>query len=84
MPVTMRSIIVNNAFDKVGIDLIGPFPTSKKNKYIIVCTDYFTCWVEVGAIQDMSAEKTAIFLIHSIFLRHSCPQIIVNCFDNVN
>ena len=26
----MKSIIVNNAFDKVGIDSIGPLPTAKK------------------------------------------------------
>ena len=27
----LKSIIVNNAFDKIEIDLIGPFPNSKRN-----------------------------------------------------
>uniref|UniRef100_A0A158P4I8 RNA-directed DNA polymerase n=1 Tax=Tetranychus urticae TaxID=32264 RepID=A0A158P4I8_TETUR len=74
----LKSIVVNDAFNKIGIDLIGPFPVSKKNKYIIICTDYYTRWVEVQAIQNMTAESTATFLIQSIFLRHGCPRTIVS------
>jgi hypothetical protein len=33
-------------FEKVGIDLIGPFPLSKSgNRHVIVAVDYLTKWV---------------------------------------
>ena len=32
-----------------GIDFMGPFPISDGNKYIIVCVDYVSKWVEAQA-----------------------------------
>ena len=34
-------------FAQWGLDIVGPFPKAVGNKkYLLVCTDYFTKWVE--------------------------------------
>jgi len=39
-------------FDKWGMDFIGPInPPSGKKKYIIMCNDYLTKWVETKAVK---------------------------------
>ncbi|GJQ95865.1 reverse transcriptase domain-containing protein, partial [Tanacetum coccineum] len=38
MPLT--NILVSEVFDIWGIDFMGPFPSSRKNKYILVAVDY--------------------------------------------
>nr|GEU37755.1 reverse transcriptase domain-containing protein [Tanacetum cinerariifolium] len=44
-----NSIQVCEIFDVWGIDFIGPFPSSRGNKYILVAVDYLSKWVEAKA-----------------------------------
>nr|GEX97142.1 reverse transcriptase domain-containing protein [Tanacetum cinerariifolium] len=37
-------------FDVWGIDFMGPFPSSKGNKYILVAVDYLSKWVEAKVL----------------------------------
>ncbi|GJZ03128.1 reverse transcriptase domain-containing protein [Tanacetum coccineum] len=37
-------------FDIWGIDFMGPFPSSRGNKYILVAVDYLSKWVEAKAL----------------------------------
>ena len=47
----------------VGMDLMGPFPTSVSGKrFAIVAIDYFSKWVEAKALYGQSAEEAAQFL----------------------
>nr|GEU42579.1 reverse transcriptase domain-containing protein [Tanacetum cinerariifolium] len=39
-----NAIQVCEIFDVWGIDFMGPFPSSKGNKYILVAIDYFSKW----------------------------------------
>nr|GEY42482.1 reverse transcriptase domain-containing protein [Tanacetum cinerariifolium] len=45
-----NSIQVCEIFNVWGIDLMGPFPSSKENKYILVAVDYLSKWVEAKAL----------------------------------
>ena len=74
----LLSIKVDRPFEKVGIDLLGPFPLSKKGKrYIIVAVDYLTKWVEVQALPTGKANGVAEFFVNQIFLRHGAPEQII-------
>jgi hypothetical protein len=57
----LQSINVDRPFQKIGVDLLGPFPTSfKGNKITIVAVDYLTKWVELQAdvVTQFSSIKT--------------------------
>ncbi|GJU62814.1 reverse transcriptase domain-containing protein [Tanacetum coccineum] len=43
-------IQVCEIFDVWGIDFMGPFPSSRGNRYILVAVDYVSKWVEAKAL----------------------------------
>ncbi|GJZ52168.1 reverse transcriptase domain-containing protein [Tanacetum coccineum] len=45
-----NAIQVCEIFDVWGIDFMGPFPSSRGNKYIIAAIDYLSKWVEAKAL----------------------------------
>nr|GEV38499.1 hypothetical protein [Tanacetum cinerariifolium] len=55
-------------FDMWGIDFMGPFPSSKGNKYILVAIDYLSKWVEAKALPTNDARVVVKFL-KSLFSR---------------
>ncbi|GJT99092.1 reverse transcriptase domain-containing protein [Tanacetum coccineum] len=47
-----NSIQVCEIFDVWGIDFMGPFSSSRGNKYILVAVDYLSKWVEAKALPN--------------------------------
>ncbi|GFY50675.1 transposon Ty3-I Gag-Pol polyprotein [Trichonephila inaurata madagascariensis] len=59
---------------RLGIDLLGRFPRSMKgNKWIIVCTDYFSRFEVTKALPTAEAEEVAKFITEGIVLKHGAP-----------
>ncbi|GKE09272.1 reverse transcriptase domain-containing protein [Tanacetum coccineum] len=54
-----NAIQVCEIFDVLGIDFIGPFPSSRGNKYILVAVDYLSKWVEAKALPTNDARVFA-------------------------
>nr|GEZ06936.1 reverse transcriptase domain-containing protein [Tanacetum cinerariifolium] len=72
-----NSIQVCKIFDIWGIDFIGPFPSSKGNKYILVAVDYLSKWVEAKALPTNNTRVVVKFL-KSLFSRFGIPRAIIS------
>nr|GFA78540.1 reverse transcriptase domain-containing protein [Tanacetum cinerariifolium] len=72
-----NSIQICKIFDVWGIDLMGPFSSSKGNKYILVSVDYLSKWVEAKALATNDARVVVKFL-KSLFSRFGTPKAIIS------
>nr|GEY05847.1 reverse transcriptase domain-containing protein [Tanacetum cinerariifolium] len=72
-----NSIQVCEIFDIWGIDFMGPFPSSKGNKYILVAVDYLSKWVEARALPTNDA-RVVVKLLKSLFSRFGIPRAIIS------
>ena len=62
-------------FEIVSIDIMGPFKTTpRQNKYILVCVDVFTNWVEAAPIKYKEAEDVCEALFKLIITQHGSPK----------
>ncbi|GJS60573.1 reverse transcriptase domain-containing protein [Tanacetum coccineum] len=61
----LNSIQVCKIFDVWGIDFMGPFPSSRGNKYILVAVDYLSKWVEAKALPTNDA-RVVVKVTHSL------------------
>nr|GEW25018.1 reverse transcriptase domain-containing protein [Tanacetum cinerariifolium] len=68
-----NSIQVCENFDVSGIDFMGPFPSSRGNKYILVAVDYLSKWVEAKALPTNDARVVCNFL-KNLFARFGTPE----------
>nr|GEX74009.1 reverse transcriptase domain-containing protein [Tanacetum cinerariifolium] len=66
-----------NEFVKNCIDFMGPFPSSRGNKYILLAIDYLSKWVEVKALPTNDARVVCKFL-KSPFARFGAPRAIIS------
>ncbi|GJW04230.1 reverse transcriptase domain-containing protein [Tanacetum coccineum] len=72
-----NAIQVCEIFDVWGIDFMGPFPSSRGNKYILVAVDYLSKWVEAKALPTNDARVVVKFL-KSLFARFRTPRAIIS------
>ncbi|GJY27749.1 reverse transcriptase domain-containing protein [Tanacetum coccineum] len=72
-----NAIQVCKNFDVWGIDFMGPFPSSRGNKYILVAVDYLSKWVEAKALPTNDARVVVKFL-KSLFSRFGAPRAIIS------
>ncbi|GJY05497.1 reverse transcriptase domain-containing protein, partial [Tanacetum coccineum] len=59
---TQNAIQVCKIFDVWGIDFMGPFPSSRGNKYILVAVDYLSKRVKAKALPTNDARVVVKFL----------------------
>ncbi|GKA18334.1 reverse transcriptase domain-containing protein [Tanacetum coccineum] len=72
-----NAIQVCDIFDVWGIDFMGPFLSSRGNKYILVAVDYLSKWVEVKALPTNDA-RVVIKILKSLFARFGIPRAIIS------
>nr|GEZ18965.1 reverse transcriptase domain-containing protein [Tanacetum cinerariifolium] len=72
-----NSIQTCKIFDVWGIDFMGPFPSSRENKYILVAVNYLSKWVEAKVLPTNDARVVCKFL-KSLFARFGSPRAIIS------
>nr|GEY36404.1 reverse transcriptase domain-containing protein [Tanacetum cinerariifolium] len=70
-------IQIYEIFDVWGIDFMGPFLSSKGNKYILIAVDYLSKWVEAKALPTNDARVVDKFL-KSLFSWFGTPKAIIS------
>nr|GEW01799.1 reverse transcriptase domain-containing protein [Tanacetum cinerariifolium] len=71
-----NTIQVCEIFDVWGIDFMGPFPSSKGNKYILVAVYYLSKWVEAKALPTNDAR--VVKFLKSLFSRFGIPRATIS------
>ena len=72
-------IPVDGTFDRVAMDILGPFPaTDDGNRYIIVFSDYYRRWPEALALKSIEASCIAHLLVDKILSRHDAPRTLLS------
>ena len=72
-------IPVEGAFDRVAVNVLGPFPPySKGSRYIAVFSDDLTRWVEAFPVLSVEATVIARLLVDEIISRHGAPRVLLS------
>jgi hypothetical protein len=78
-PGKIQSIKTFGLFQRIGIDLMGPFPQSQSgNKYLVVATEYLTKYVFARPIPSKTSEEVAKFFLEEIICRIGSPQYVLS------
>ncbi|GJY48095.1 reverse transcriptase domain-containing protein [Tanacetum coccineum] len=72
-----KYIQVCEIFDVWVIDFMGPFPSSKGNKFILVAIDYVSKWVEAQAFPTSDARNVLNFL-KKLFAHFGVPKALIS------
>lgn len=67
-------------FQVISMDILGPYtPAADKTdaKYILVCEDIFSKWVEAKALKNVYAKDVTLFLQNEIIARYGNPEILI-------
>nr|GEV46102.1 reverse transcriptase domain-containing protein [Tanacetum cinerariifolium] len=72
-----NAIQVYEIFDVWGIDFMRPFPSSQRNKYVLVAVDYLSKWVEAKSLPTNDA-RVVCKILKSLFARFRTPRAIIS------
>ncbi|GJW84291.1 reverse transcriptase domain-containing protein [Tanacetum coccineum] len=72
-----NAIQVCEIFDVWGIDFMGPFPSSRGNKYILVDVDYLSKWVEAKGLPTNDA-RVIVKFFKFLFARFGTSRAIIS------
>ncbi|GKC08100.1 reverse transcriptase domain-containing protein [Tanacetum coccineum] len=72
-----NAIQVCEIFDVWCIDFMGPFPSSRGSKYILVVVDYLSKWVEAKALPTNDA-RVVFKILKSLFVQFGTPRAIIS------
>ena len=76
--IPLQPQVMIKPFEKWALDFVGPIsPMSRKNKYILVCTDYVTKWVESKSLFRATNKSIVEFIYEEIFTLFGVPREIV-------
>eukprot|EP00253_Pinus_taeda_P031091 PITA_31091 len=80
----LHPVNIEKPFSQWGLDIIGEIVPhcSKKHRYIVTATDYFTKWVEAVPLKITNSENIIEFIDQFIITRFGLPSTLI--FDNAS
>ena len=70
----MRLYNVGYPMERIGLDICGPYPVSKKgNRYLMVVSCYFTKWVDAIPLKTQEAKYVASKLVNRFISIYGVP-----------
>ena len=82
-PHVLKSISVPvKCWSKIGLDLIGSLKESNGKKYIILCVDYFSKYVEAKAIENITGSAVGTF-VYDLICRYGVMDITITDQGNL-
>jgi len=77
-PTELHSLTAPWSFAQWDMDIVGPFPIGRaQKKFILVAVDYFTKWVEAGALANITARQVHSFVWRNIVCRFGLLHTII-------
>ena len=67
---------ISYPFHHIGLDFLGPLPTSNGCRFILMIGDHFTKWYEAIPLPDQTAATTSDALLERRICRFGCPYSI--------
>ena len=75
----LQQTIVSQPWEMLGVDIMGPFPRStKQNEYLLVFVDYYSKWVELFALRQVTGKTVSSILIREILTRWGVPEYVLS------
>jgi len=70
---------VKEAWEVLGLDLIGPLPeTARNKKYVLTMTDLYTKWVIAAPLESKTAAEVSAKIIRKLYLFGTVRKIITD------
>ena len=74
MQAALKTTMVHQPFEALAVDAVGPLPEDVfGNRYILVCIDVFSRFVELRATKNVTAKEAAVVLL-DICGRYGAPR----------
>ncbi len=72
--IPLQPEVLIEPFEKQDLDCVCPINPASKKRYIFVCTDYVTKWVEDKALLYATKNVVVSFLFQDIFTYFGAPR----------
>jgi len=77
--VNYRYPIITEPWHTIGIDIMGPFSTtSRQKRFLLVIVDYFTRWIELFPLKTTTSYDIAQIISNEVCSRYGIPSYILS------
>jgi hypothetical protein len=74
----MTPILATRPWEIIGLDIVGPHTLENgERKYFIIAVDYFSKWVEILPVKDITTQEVIRVINQDLFWKREIPEKII-------